>query len=159
MSEKWPRLSQTLPGEKHPRQCQSCNRHDHEIDECDLETWCECDDHDQPERVYVVLCETCNKTRDEHGKPSRRRTRTLIDVHPRLYSQVPKNAWLPGITHLCDDCTHRTGHDCSMARFNGGEGLTLNGPKPRTYHINARPRIGFVIIYERVRTCSARETP
>lgn len=105
----WPKLSATLPFERRPDGCQSCGDFGGQ-----LEYWRECDEHDRPTTTLVALCSACAKR--------------LIEPHPRLYSQEPKNKPLPGaMPHLCLDCTHREFLTCRhpLLKANGGAGLNI----------------------------------
>ncbi len=118
---QWPRLSADLPGTKHPDTCQGCGRHR------DLVTiWQECDEHDQPELIFVVLCKHCSDR--------------LIEPHPRLYKQRAAFDPMPGVMHLCIPCRHRDGTRCAnmQASINGGPGLKIIGPKPSVAMVDGR---------------------
>lgn len=114
--EKWHRLSKALPAPRRPDTCQNCGRNDKQAR---LQIWRECDDRDQPQNIFVVLCEEC--------------TATLIKPHPRLYHDVPENKPIPGVmAHLCVGCKHRDGLDCKHPdlKANGGPGLLIVAPQP-----------------------------
>lgn len=112
--EKWPRLSVTLTQPRRPDACQSCGRA-----HPDLRAWRECDDRDQPQNVFVVLCAECSHQ--------------IIKPHPRLYDEVPANKPIPGLMpHLCTDCVHRKDLACMHPdlKANGGPGLMIVAPEP-----------------------------
>lgn len=112
--EKWHRLSKVLPHERRPDACQSCGR---TVD--GLIVWCECDDRDQPQNIFVVLCDGCSKR--------------LIEPHPRLYHQMPANKPIPGVMpHLCATCKHREALTCKHPdlKANGGQGLMIVAEQP-----------------------------
>ncbi len=112
MSERWPRLSQTLPGPHAPDSCARCQA-DH-----DLVRWQEHDDLDRPETIVVVLCDACSKA--------------IIEKHPRLYGRLHLWEPFPGSMPLCVACTHRAGTRCTHPdlKANGGPGLVLTFPPP-----------------------------
>jgi hypothetical protein len=115
MPESWPRLSETLPGAPSLDACMNCQR---TWEECDLSRWQEHDDQDQPEPVIFVLCTPCS--------------RAIIDPHPRLYRQLPRNEPMPGAMLLCEGCPHRDGLGCRHPdlKANGGPGLAIMAPRP-----------------------------
>lgn len=110
----WPKLSETLPGERRPDRCQACGW------DCDLSRWREHDEADRKTATIVVLCLKCS--------------RTLIEPHPRLYARLDDNEPLPGSMYLCQDCLLRSGLRCDHPdlRANGGTGLTITVAKPHT---------------------------
>lgn len=110
---QWPRLSADLPGKKHIDTCQGCGSQRR-----DLFIWQECDEHDRPEMIFVVLCKPC--------------TDRLIEPHPRLYKRRANVDPMPGAMVLCIPCKHRDGTRCAntKATMNGGQGLNIIGPKP-----------------------------
>lgn len=112
MSERWPRLSVTLPGPLAVDRCARCQA-DH-----DLARWQEHDDRDGRENIVIVLCETCSAA--------------IIEKHPRLYRRL--HAWepFPGSMPPCVACTHRDGTRCTHPdlKANGGPGLVLTYPHP-----------------------------
>jgi hypothetical protein len=115
----WPKLSETLSG-RTPGHCQRCNIiHD-------LTYWQECDDDDQPTRVFVVLCKFCAD---------------MIEPHPRLYREQSQFTPLPGAMPICADCQSRKGMDCTspVAGFNGWPGLKYE-PEGSMVHLCRSPR-------------------
>jgi hypothetical protein len=153
-----PRLSESLTGPKHPALCQSCGAADLlEAAEFPrgvslfLSVWQEHDEHDRPERVFVVLCGKCE------GR--------LIEKHPRLYARVPRFKPTPGVMALCVACKHRDGVTCKspLATFNGGAGMTVNFPEPTRVHICRRGkglRSGWETLYPAPPNgCEGREVP
>ena len=85
MTERWPRLSITLPDKRHPTTCQACGGSRDDL-ESELTVWREHDDRDRPEPILVVLCENCNRDLAPDGSAKRKtRTKTMIEAHPRLY--------------------------------------------------------------------------
>ena len=78
MPNRWPRLSESLSFYE-IGQCCKCGTPG---DASQLITWQECDDSDQPERRYVVLCRPCGDK--------------VIDRHPRLYIPLEQNTPVPG---------------------------------------------------------------
>jgi hypothetical protein len=108
MPNSWPRLSVDLP---HPRDyatCQACGRADDL-----LQTWQECDADDQPEAIFVRLCQAC--------------ARTIVDPHERLYIQLRPGAPAPGAMPCCEGCKHLDGLTCKspLLLANGGTGLPI----------------------------------
>lgn len=126
----WPRLSDTLPY-RSPSHCNACGRGSPDApflaNGGDLRLWQECDQNDRPEARYVLLCKACADR--------------LIEPHPRLYRRIHHFAPAPGAMRLCGDCAHRDGTICRSpkARFNGGEGTFMVGPKPTRVHILRAP--------------------
>lgn len=106
-SQKWPRLSTSLP-QLHPTKCAQCGCWDREEI---LTLWQECDEQDRPEARYVLLCEKCGDR--------------LIEPHVRLYQPIDRNAPAPGAMEICADCRFRDGLWCAKAKCNGGEGVTI----------------------------------
>lgn len=104
MQPKWPRLSETLTGPKHPGTCQSCGN-------AGEDRWRECGDRDEFTPIIVVLCKPC--------------TDLLIEPHPRLYHTLQKHEPCPGTHDLCVPCIHRDGLICRMDRAHGGPGVAL----------------------------------
>lgn len=107
-TEKWPRLTVQIQGERHPGKCQRCAQ------EWDLQIWQECDDCDQPEKKFIVLCDGCSEI--------------LIESHPRLYLEWPTNKPFPGLmAELCSDCASRDGLCCMspLLIVNGGSGMKI----------------------------------
>ncbi len=139
-AERFPRLSQTLPGPRMPGYCQGCGRHQVELELADIQliTWIECDDNDSPlagkPQTYVLLCTACDGA-DEDGaplpegkrQPGRKSKRSLIDRHPRLYERPIYNGPVFGAMDMCRPCVHRDGLSCKCpsALFNGGPGMLI----------------------------------
>lgn len=125
----WPRLSRTLKFERHPNICQRCGA-EHDIT-CGIASrvWQECDEWDRPEKVFLIVCQECEKS-------------GFIDRHPRLYQPVAHNAPLPGVMHLCVDCAWRDGLTCRHPdlKVNGGNGMEITCSKPLVYHLKAERR-------------------
>jgi hypothetical protein len=119
---RWPKLSETLPGPAAPDRCQACQPSFFPQDPGPLERWVECDEHDQPTDVVVVLCSPC--------------ARKLIEPHPRLYRPLGPNDPHPGAMGICVDCVHRTGTRCSRTRANGGPGIRVTIARPTVAHLN-----------------------
>jgi hypothetical protein len=118
----WPKLSEELPG-RDPCECQRCRA------TVRLTYWQECDNRDQPTRVFVVLCKGCA---DE-----------IIEPHSRLYRDIDVNTPMPGAMPICADCRSRNGMTClsPVAMFNGGPepGLQFE-PKGQMVHVCRSPR-------------------
>lgn len=131
----WPRLSKTLPGERDPRKCQVCAK------DYDVYRWQEHDEHDQPENIIVVLCDRCAY---------------VVKPHPRLYRQLDTWEPFPGSNTMCHDCRLREATRCTHPdlKANGGEGLTLNVPKPLQAFICPG---GLRHIWQGEPTCTGRE--
>lgn len=125
--KNWPRLSETLPHAAHPKLCGNCGVHD---DTKLVHVWIEHDVNDRPERRFVALCDACSDK--------------IIEPHPRLYARMDENAPLPGVMDLCVDCKHRSGLNCSspLAKFNGGDGISITADKPMVYHMDGRDKKG-----------------
>jgi hypothetical protein len=142
----WPKLSEDLPGERHPSICQACAA---SLYGSARQVWIECDESDTPTDTVVVLCQKCA------GR--------IIEPHPRLYSQMAEHAPHPGtMPHLCHDCAHRRGLKCAhpSLKANGGEGLLIHHPAPFTAHITCSPRSksGWYKVYSGPATgCAGRE--
>lgn len=121
----WPKLSEQLAGERRPDRCQKCGVHWAEI-----ERWREHDDHDEPTDVVIVLCRECAEA--------------VIEKHPRLYSQVPRNAPLPGCMDLCTNCELRSGLQCTHPdlKANGGPGLAIICSKPSVAFVDGTDKSG-----------------
>jgi len=139
-----PRLSEDLPGPRHPQLCQACGAGP----ERELQRWMEHDEQDRPERVLVVLCPPC--------------ARRIIEPHPRLYELLDVFRPWPGAMDLCCDCRHRDGLQCRHPdlKANGGPGLELKFPTPISGHIKrGKPyRSGFQTVWTGpVRECVGRE--
>lgn len=113
----WPKLSETLPGPRSPRQCSSCGVG---AEDAELTVWRECDDADRPTSTVIVLCPPCA------GR--------IIEPHPRLYqaTDISRGEPHPGAMPTCDDCSHRRGLVCGspLLTANGGAGLPLRYPEP-----------------------------
>lgn len=114
----WPKLSETLTGEKRPDRCQGCGW------DCDLTRWQECDYQDNPTHVVVVLCLKC--------------TEQLIEKHPRLYAPLHHYAPHPGSMVLCEDCPFRSGVSCTHPdlKANGGAGLGVHFAEPTVVFVD-----------------------
>ena len=112
---KWPRLSETLTGPIETQKCRSCG----DINPDDL--WQECDDADQPEKIYILLCKPCAKK--------------LIKPHPRLYIDLQRNQPIPGMMPICDNCVYREGYKCSQTLAAGGPGLRVQISAPSVCHV------------------------
>lgn len=143
----WSRLSDTLPACVSPHLCQNCQS------SRDISVWIEHDTKDQPERKFVILCLSCSGA--------------ILPAHPRLYSESPKNAPLPGLMALCFDCIHRNGSHCRCpdAKFNGGKGIEVVSEKPEVQAIagsgakNGRRFNRWDYAYSKPpRLCSGRKT-
>lgn len=121
---KWPRLSETLTGPRHPGKCQSCGV------PWDLTVWQECDDHDQPEMRFVVLCNECEEK--------------LVEPHPRLYVDWPDNKPWPGIMRICEQCLERDGLECRSKRQRrlGGPGMKVQSCQPMRGHMSFHDKNG-----------------
>lgn len=113
-SQAWPRLSEALP-HLHPLKCAGCGLdHYEEL----LTLWQECDQQDQPEIRYVLLCESCGDR--------------MIEPHVRLYARIDRNSPAPGAMEICADCRYREGLWCAKVKAHGGPGITIQAPKPMT---------------------------
>lgn len=114
----WSRLSETLPHPREPNRCQLCG----EVDVA-LTVWQECDDADAPEQIYVVLCDLCEQ---------------VIEPHPRLYINQPRNKPLPGVMPQCAGCQHRDELTCRhpLLTANGGAGLLIKASQPTLIHFD-----------------------
>ena len=112
----WPKLSVTLPHPANPHLCQQCQGTKN------LVVWIEHDAADQPTSTLIVLCRRCSDI--------------IIPPHPRLYSEAPVNAPIPGAMALCIDCLNRDGLRCRMAKVNGGPGITVTAAKPLVIHVD-----------------------
>jgi hypothetical protein len=130
----WPRLSETLPHPRDLRCCQACGSDilaslipvdgpketapytQPVVAVPGLDIWQEHDEADQPEHIYVVLCDPC--------------AARLIEPHPRLYRRLDRWEPAPGIMPACRDCVHRKGLACGnpLLKANGGPGLPINAP-------------------------------
>ena len=120
---RWPKLSEQLPGPVAPDRCQACQPSFLPPDAPPtLERWVECDDHDQPTDVVVMLCSSCAKR--------------LIERHPRLYRPLWPNDPHPGAMAICVECTHRVGTRCPLTRTNGGPGIRVTIAAPTVAHFN-----------------------
>ena len=142
----WPRLSEPLPFPRVPDQCQSCGSGTGEGGP-PLAAWREHDQFDRPENIYVLLCPTCSAR--------------LIDPHPRLYAAMGRFEPIPGVMPLCLYCRHRDGLRCTSpkAKLNGGEGITVIGPKPTDVHVCRRGgKGGWMKLYPSPATyCDGKE--
>lgn len=148
--DSWPKLSETLAGPKSPDRCQSCSNfglsESFPVGGSPLQRWREHDKADKPTPTVVVLCGTCADR--------------IIESHPRLYAQLDRNEPYPGVMGLCVDCKHRQGVSCPLAKFVGGPGVTIIGPKPTTAHVQRSPRrlSGWIEIWPGpARDCDRRE--
>ena len=113
-SQRWPRLSQSLP-HPHPQKCAACGKWDREEI---LSLWQEHDEQDKPETRYVLLCRPCGEK--------------LIEPHVRLHSEINRNTPAPGAMEICGDCRFRDGTWCAKAKGNGGPGVVISAAKPST---------------------------
>lgn len=140
----WPKLSVELTGPKAPNVCQACGAVETPILPRTLgvgklhQRWREHDANDAPTRTIVILCPTCADR--------------LIEKHPRLYSHIERMAPLPGCMTLCIDCPNRNGTGCTHPDLtaNGGNGLTIIGPKATNVHVCRRgkgARSGWLDVY------------
>ena len=104
----WPRLSETLSFDRELDTCQACGRW-----EVVLSVWQEHDDNDQPEQVYLVLCDACSDG--------------IIDPHPRLYRRLARFEPAPGAMACCVGCQHLSELRCTnpAMQFNGGTGVPI----------------------------------
>lgn len=122
--EHWPRLSTSLPHERHPFVCQCCGftpatvLETSEPETLGFRRWREHDQQDKPQEIIVVLCKKCSDR--------------YIDPHERLYARLSMWEPAPGAMTVCVDCTFRQGLHCSHPdlKENGGEGLMLKFPRP-----------------------------
>lgn len=136
----WPRLSETLPHQRHPWCCQCCGINLLYMPNPPHELHRECDDHDQPTRRVIALCKRCADR--------------LIEPHPRLYQRVPENKPAPGaMPHLCVGCRWRVELDCThpALKANGGPGLNITVAEPALGFWDGRGKDGRRTggIYER----------
>lgn len=121
----WPRLSETL-AHREPGRCAECGHEEAPEtarSRMPLHTvWQECDRDDRPEPRYVELCRICSAK--------------LIEPHPRLYRALNPHTPAPGAMPICRDCIHRDGTRCvcPAAKYNGGPGIEIIGPKPTMVH-------------------------
>jgi hypothetical protein len=144
----WPRLSQTLP-HRHPLTCQACGASFIDGGER-LGFWQEHDDQDQPERIFVPLCQKCADR--------------IIEPHPRLYEKIDRNAPMPGGMPICIDCRFRDGLRCTHADLvtNGGDGLRLTQVQPSVMFLDYRDKAArrrgkrIVSYYRPVSACAGR---
>lgn len=117
--KNWPKLSETLPYQRHPNICQGCGAGGLDLAaRAEHQRWIECDEDDKPTAVVVLLCKACSERE--------------IEKHPRLYESIPKNAPRPGTMELCLECRHRDGLACKHpdAKANGGAGIAIFGQQP-----------------------------
>lgn len=114
----WPKLSETLDGPEHPERCRRCGSW------ADLVAWRECDEKDRPTPAVLMLCVCCSDA--------------VIEDHPRLYHDIPRNAPEPGLMALCVDCRHRDGLTCSspLLKRLGGPGLRVDFATPTTMFVD-----------------------
>jgi hypothetical protein len=125
MNEKFPRLSLTLIGEKHPLKCQSCGSAE------TLSIWEERNDDDSRSPIGVIICKKCSDK--------------LIEPHPRLYYEWSILAPFPGCMKTCVDCALRDGVTCTSGEltWRGGSGLRLTYPQPTIAFVDGRnPKTG-----------------
>lgn len=149
----WPRLSETLPNDRHPDRCQACGA-DARLG-AELTRWQEHDQDDAPEPIVVVLCVPCAKR--------------LIEKHPRLYRELHAHEPVPGSMPICVACGWRDGVRCTHpdAKANGGGGLRLTYPRPTPYfwHGRSGPKGGRrtggrgVVYHGPVTACAGRHVP
>jgi hypothetical protein len=123
-AQTWPRLTDSLNGQKAPNLCQSCGC---AVDPNVVGRWLECDELDRPEYKVVVLCKQCADR--------------LIEPHPRLYRELLPTEPFPGAMAVCVGCAHRSGVSCtsSLAQINGGPGLVYE-PQGQMVHLCRSPR-------------------
>lgn len=98
--------------------CQLCGKLHSDI--CELIMWQECDEDDQPEDKWIILC--------GKGKCYKR-----LQDHDRLYMQASWSAAGTGkFMLICGNCDHREGWDCKHPNLttNGGEGLEVLMSRP-----------------------------
>lgn len=128
MSSKWPKLTETLTGQKRPDICQSCGTI--EYPDNAISVWREHGTHDEPTNDLVALCLKCS---DE-----------LIEPHVRLYSKTEEHAPIPGGMPVCIYCKQRDGMKCRAPELkaNGGEGLYLTFPQPYSGFWDGRGKDG-----------------
>lgn len=136
---KFPRLSETMIGPRAPQECANCG----DINPDEL--WQECDDNDQPEKIYFRLCKPCAKR--------------IIKPHPRLYQSVDPNQPLPGLSDICDNCIHREGYNCNQTLASNGPGLKMFIAAPFVAHFyRSGGRSGWERIYtEQAHACTRRQ--
>jgi hypothetical protein len=159
---KWAKLSETLPGVRHFRVCQCCGQNSLFDLESELSMWREHDDNDVETDVFVMLCEQCNRERSSDGGTARaNRKKTLIDAHPRLYSQMPDNYWFPGVMHLCANCEWHSEMNCSHPdrAANGGTGTLEIDGTGFSYHVKMtrKAHSGYATKFDRAKSCSGHK--
>lgn len=146
-----PRLTESLPGPKHPNECQSCGGSNlpgfgNGILRLTVDRWQEHDHKDFAEQRIVVLCEKC--------------ARRLIEPHPRLYAKLPVNQPWPGAMAICVDCRLRDGIGCTSprAKANGGDGVMIKIEHPITGMIDSRSYSGPIALWPKAaHACDQRE--
>lgn len=124
-SVRWPRLSESLP-HLHPQKCANCGKADQR--DVLLTLWQECDEKDNPEARYVLLCAPCGAK--------------LIEPHVRLYQGIDRNAPAPGAMVICSDCRFRDGLWCAKAKCNGGDGVVITAAQALRGFIDGRDSKG-----------------
>jgi hypothetical protein len=176
VAEKYPRMSQTLPGPRAAGICQGCGRTKEQLSEAgaDLVLWVECDDADQPTepRVYVQLCTACDGASidDEilpagQRQPGRKSKQSLIDAHPRLYKKAIRNSPTLGAMALCMGCKweRELRCTCPMAKGNGGDGMLISMSQPSVMFMDGTDKAGRRVGWKSTtyshppRSCAGRE--
>lgn len=106
-------------------QCQNCFARG-SINKGSLLRWTEHDDNNHPTQTTILLCRHCSNT--------------LINPHPRLYSELHPNYPVPGSMEICDPCALRKGTSCRSprARPNGGPGVELTIQTPTKGFIDGK---------------------
>lgn len=140
-----PGLSLTLPYPRRLDTCQGCGSISNELT-LPHKKWRECDEHDQPTRIVVVLCARCSKQ--------------LIDPHPKLYVAVDEWEPVPGVMALCVGCPHQTALAClsPLLKANGGPGMEVKYPAPiRGFLCGRRTGGPFALWVGPPTSCSGRE--
>lgn len=118
-----------------------------------LERWQEHDEKDRPEGLVVILCHRCSEK--------------IIEPHARLYRQLYPMEPFPGAHGICVGCVNRMtgvggGLGCTVAKMNGGQGLSLRGPKQIRAHLcfrgKNRNQSGWRTLWSgHVEQCSRRD--
>ena len=133
-----PKLSETLAGPRDPESCQGCGGR-----WLELSRWWECDEHDQPTDVVLVMCARC--------------VRDVVTPHARLYRELDRHQHHPGSMPLCRPCRHRDGLGCRLAGA-AGPGVEVL-PRPSGVWIKATRRAlsGLYTIWRPATSCSGRQ--
>lgn len=115
-TEKWPRLTETLPKCTERNACRACGQIYE--DGATLQLWQECDDQDKPQLRWLWVCEACEKK--------------VITAHPRLYIGRTANSPAPGAMKICWGCSfsNQSRCDCPTASANGGTGIIIKTSPP-----------------------------